>query len=54
MRHGAKLDGWDEYFRYDATPNGKQGRWRIYGIDLPDDVLEKIYTKNIKKLIGQW
>lgn len=48
------LETQDEYFRYDATENGKQGRWRIYGVDLSDDVLEKIYTRNIEKLIGQW
>ena len=47
------LDTRDEYFRYDATPNGRQGRWRIYGVDLPDEVLEKVYTKNIKRLIGE-
>ena len=47
------LETRDEYFQYDWTPNGRQGRWRIYGIDLPDEVLEKLYTKNIRKLIGE-
>ena len=47
------LETKDEYFRYDDTPNGRQGRWRIYGIDLPDEILEKIYTKNILRLLGE-
>ena len=47
------LETRDEYFRYDATPNGRQGRWRIYGVDLPDEVLERVYTKNIMRLIGE-
>jgi hypothetical protein len=29
----------------------KQGFWRVYGIDLPDDVLEKIYVTNAERLI---
>lgn len=33
----------DEYFR--------QGRWRIYGINLPDEVLEKVYNKNYRRLV---
>lgn len=42
----------DDYFRYDETKNGKQGRWRIYGLGLSDDVLEKVYRKNFLNLIG--
>ncbi|HQG45913.1 MAG TPA: amidohydrolase family protein, partial [bacterium] len=35
----------DEYI--DPTPAHKlQGRWMIYGLYLPDEVLEKIYNKN--------
>ena len=42
----------DEYF--DPTPAHKQqGRWMIYGLYLPDDVLEKIYNKNAIKLLSQ-
>ncbi len=42
----------DEYF--DPTPAHKQqGRWMIYGLYLPDDVLEKIYNKNALKILGQ-
>ena len=41
----------DEYF--DPTPAHKQqGRWMIYGIFLPDDVLEKIYNKNAIKILN--
>jgi predicted TIM-barrel fold metal-dependent hydrolase len=35
----------DEYI--DPTPAHKlQGRWMIYGLYLPDEVLEKVYNKN--------
>ena len=41
----------DEYF--DPAPSHHlQGRWMIYGIFLPDDVLEKIYNKNALKILG--
>lgn len=39
----------DEYF--DSVPAGKQGRWMIYGLYLPDEVLEKIYNKNALKIL---
>jgi uncharacterized protein len=40
----------DEYFDYyDANA---QGRWRIYGLALPDPVLEKIYHLNAEKLFS--
>ena len=39
----------DEYFDVSAAHH-YQGRWMAYGIHLPDDVLEKIYNKNAKKL----
>ena len=43
----------DEYF--DPTPAHKlQGRWMIYGIFLPDEVLEKIYNKNALKIFGMY
>ena len=43
----------DEYF--DPTPAHKlQGRWMIYGLYLPDDVLEKIYNKNALKILGMY
>jgi uncharacterized protein len=43
----------DEYF--DPTPAHKlQGRWMIYGVYLPDEVLEKIYNKNALKIFGMY
>jgi predicted TIM-barrel fold metal-dependent hydrolase len=43
----------DEYF--DPTPAHKlQGRWMIYGIYLPDDVLEKVYNKNALKIMNMF
>jgi predicted TIM-barrel fold metal-dependent hydrolase len=41
----------DEYFDC-AASHHLQGFWRIYGIFLPDDVLEKIYFKNAERLLG--
>jgi predicted TIM-barrel fold metal-dependent hydrolase len=37
----------DEYFEYGRN----QGRWRIYGVFLPDEALSKIYFKNASRLI---
>ncbi len=40
----------DEYFDC-AASHHLQGFWRIYGIFLPDEVLEKIYTKNAERVL---
>jgi predicted TIM-barrel fold metal-dependent hydrolase len=41
----------DEYF--DPAPgHHQQGRWMIYGVLLPDEVLEKIYNKNALKIFS--
>lgn len=45
------LETWDEYFNYSASKQGSQ--WKIYGIGLPDEVLEKVYYKNALKLVPQ-
>lgn len=43
----------DEYF--DPTPaHHQQGRWMIYGLYLPDEVLEKIYNKNALKILSMY
>lgn len=42
----------DEYFDYSPAVTPPQGRWRIYGIGLPDDVLKKVYRNNAAKLYG--
>ena len=35
----------DEYFDYPSHAS-RQGRWMVYGIFLPDDVLRKVYQEN--------
>jgi predicted TIM-barrel fold metal-dependent hydrolase len=42
----------DEYFDYSPGMIHNQGRWKIYGLYLPDEVLEKIYNKNALKIFG--
>jgi predicted TIM-barrel fold metal-dependent hydrolase len=46
------LETADEYFPYSNYPG--QGRWMIYGMDLPDGVLEKVYHKNAEKIFAQF
>jgi len=46
------LETGDEYFRYAGYPG--QGRWMIYGMELPDVVLEKVYNKNAEKIFAQF
>ena len=45
------LETEDEYFEYSAGPVPGQGRWRIYGIGLPDDILKKVYSENATRLL---
>lgn len=45
------LETSDEYID-PAEGHHLQGRWMIYGLYLPDEVLEKIYNKNALKLLG--
>jgi predicted TIM-barrel fold metal-dependent hydrolase len=42
----------DEYFNYswDGVPG--QGRWQIYGLNLPKPILEKIYRGNAIKILS--
>jgi predicted TIM-barrel fold metal-dependent hydrolase len=42
----------DEYFPYAQYP--AQGRGMVYGLGLPDDVLEKVYHGNAERLFGQF
>jgi predicted TIM-barrel fold metal-dependent hydrolase len=42
----------DEYFDYYAAP--EQGRWKIYGMELPDEVLEKVYHLNAERIFSQF
>jgi predicted TIM-barrel fold metal-dependent hydrolase len=44
------LETADEYFEYPSHAS-RQGRWNIYGLFLPPDVLQKIYRANALKLL---
>jgi predicted TIM-barrel fold metal-dependent hydrolase len=46
------LETEDEYFDYAPAPVPPQGRWRIYGLGLPDAVLKKVYQDNAVRLLG--
>ena len=46
------LETADEYFEYWGYPG--QGRWEIYGMELPDEVLEKVYHKNAERVFAQF
>ena len=41
----------DESFDYSEKVPPPQGMWQIHGVDLPDDVLAKMYYQNAAKLI---
>jgi hypothetical protein len=41
----------DEYFDYAPAAVPPQGRWRISGIDMPDEVLRKVYNQNAARLL---
>ena len=45
------LETSDEYFPYSPAEAGSQGRWNIYGLGLPDDVLRNVYRDNARRLI---
>lgn len=47
------LETADEYFNYAAAGEMPgQGRWAIYGLDLPDDILRAVYAGNAQRLLG--
>ena len=50
--HFRWLETADEYFDYWGAPG--QGRFKISGLALPDDVLEKLYHKNAEHLFSQF
>jgi predicted TIM-barrel fold metal-dependent hydrolase len=41
----------DEYFDYAPAKVPPQGRWRIYGIGLPESILQKVYNQNAARLL---
>jgi predicted TIM-barrel fold metal-dependent hydrolase len=45
------LESDDEYFNYGTGSIPAQGRWYIYGLNLPDDILEKVYFRNAEKVL---
>ena len=45
------LETSDEYFDYAPAKVPPQGRWRIYGIDLPDQILRKVYRENAARAL---
>ena len=50
--HYRFLETDDEYFNYYAGETPDLGYWSIYGLFLPDEVLEKVYYLNAKRILG--
>jgi len=48
--HYRFLETRDEYFEYPSHAS-RQGRWNIYGLFLPDDVLRRVYRENALRLL---
>ncbi len=46
------LETEDEYFDYAPARIPPQGRWRIYGLGLPEGILRKVYWANAARLLG--
>jgi predicted TIM-barrel fold metal-dependent hydrolase len=46
------LESEDEYFDYAPAPVPPQGRWRISGLGLPDEILRKVYYENAARLLN--
>jgi predicted TIM-barrel fold metal-dependent hydrolase len=45
------LETEDEYFDYAPSSTPPQGRWSIYGLNLAEDVLRKVYHDNAARLL---
>ncbi len=45
------LETEDEYFDYAPAKLPPQGRWRIYGLGLPETILRKVYYENAARLL---
>jgi predicted TIM-barrel fold metal-dependent hydrolase len=50
--HFRWLETGDESFDYWGYPG--QGRWKIYGMELPDAVLEKVYHQNAERMFKRF
>lgn len=46
------LETSDEYFDYSPARVPPQGRWKIYGIGLPDEILRRVYRDNALRILG--
>jgi len=46
------LETGDEYFDYAPAPVPPSGRWKAYGIGLPDPILKQVYHNNAARLLG--
>ena len=46
------LETEDEYFDYAPARLPPQGRWRIYGLGLPEQILRKVYHQNAERVLG--
>jgi predicted TIM-barrel fold metal-dependent hydrolase len=46
------LETEDEYFDYAPAAVPPQGRWRIYGLGLPEQILRKVYHQNAERVLG--
>ncbi|MGC8793649.1 MAG: amidohydrolase family protein [Bryobacteraceae bacterium] len=46
------LETEDEYFDYAPARIPPQGRWKIYGLGLPESILRKVYYENAQRLLG--
>ena len=46
------LETEDEYFDYAPAPVPPQGRWRIYGLGLSQQILRKVYNQNAERVLG--
>ena len=46
------LETEDEYFDYAPARLPPQGRWRIYGLGLSEQILRKVYYENAERLLG--
>lgn len=45
------LETADEYFDYYPVGGNRKGVWKIYGVNLPDPVLKKLYYNNAARLL---
>lgn len=46
------LETEDEYFDYAPAKIPPQGRWKIYGLGLPERILRKVYYQNAERVLG--